>query len=184
MSSNEHYRHHAERFDHIRLVHEALAEHGYYFQAVEREHAEAGATGPLVHRLRGLIEDKGFANVVSRVGITFSGYADDPREVFAIPELRRYWRELDAQLPELPALLAVLPDLGFNGPGMHLTLLGTIDTVVPRSHSYDVQIADAPRIIDDALQRIQQAGAKYWAPSTLVHQIVDQFNRGAHYRLH
>jgi hypothetical protein len=49
--------------------------------------------------------------------------AQDPREIFEIPEVRSYWQQLDQQLPALPALLTHLPDLPYNGPGMHLMLL-------------------------------------------------------------
>src|SRR5712691_4472047 len=103
-----------EGFHDIRLVQQEFERHGHYFYPVEKELAEALVTEPLVHRIRTQIKKRGFGNVASRVAITFSGYADDEREIFAIPEVRAYWRQLNQQLPELPALLAYLPLLGFN----------------------------------------------------------------------
>src|SRR5438552_493415 len=93
---------------------------GYYFHPVEKEHAEALATAPLLQQIRSHIKRRGFEKVAGHVAITFSGYANDDREIWQVPEVRAYWRALDRQLPELPALLTLLPAFGFNGPGQHL----------------------------------------------------------------
>src|SRR5687767_8108401 len=116
MSEHE-YRSFGERFDAIRFVQGELERQGYYFYPVEKEHLEALVTHPLVHRIRTQIKKRGFAKVAGKVAVTFSGYADDPREIFDIPEIRSYWRRLDAELPELPSVLAFLPEFQFNGPG-------------------------------------------------------------------
>jgi hypothetical protein len=106
-----------ERFDHLQLVQTELERRGYFLHAVPKEHTEALVTGPLLHRLRTQIKKHGFGHVASHVAITFSGLAFDEREIYAITEVRGYWRALDQRFPELPALLATLPAFGFNGPG-------------------------------------------------------------------
>src|SRR5579871_2275762 len=98
-----------ERFDTLAVVQEALAQRGYLFQPIPKEHIEGLITAPLIHRVQTQIKKRGFPNVAARLAITFSGYARDPREVYEIPEARAWWSMLDAQLPELPALLAILP---------------------------------------------------------------------------
>src|SRR5437870_776651 len=110
-------RHMFESFDHLRTVQEELERRGYFFYPVERELTEGSITGPLLNRLRTQIKKRGFEKVASHVAISFTGYADDPREIWQIPEVRSYWGQLDAELPELPALLTHLPQLNFNGPG-------------------------------------------------------------------
>ena len=174
-----------ERFQTLRVTQEALARRGFLFCPIPREHTEALVTGPLLHRIHTQVKKRGFANVASKVALTFSGYAADPREVFEIPEVRAYWRTLDADLPELPALLAVLPDLGFNGPGLHLLLLGTIDTVLnqPAKGGYDIMVSNAPQLLDQALQRIRQAGRTYHLPEETVTNLIEQFTRGTRFRL-
>src|SRR4051812_39676723 len=119
-----------ERFATLQLAQEAFERRGFFFHPIPKEHTEGLVTGPVLHRLRTQIKKRSFAHVAGHVAITFSGFARDEREIFAIPEVRAYWRQLDSELPELPALLAVLPELGYNGPVHHLTLLGTIDTMV------------------------------------------------------
>jgi len=116
--------------------------------------------------------------------ISFSGFSQDEREIFAIPEIRSFYQALDAQLPELPALQAYLPHLRYNGPGFHVMLLGTIDTALahPERQIYDVHVTDASPIVDDALQRIQQAGQKYHLPANTTNQLLTQFVAGATHR--
>jgi hypothetical protein len=115
-----------ESFWVMQAVQEDLERRGYFFHPVEKEHTEGLVTDPLLARLRTSIRKRGFEKVASRTAITFSGYANDPREIFEIPEVRSYWQQLDQQLPALPALLTHLPDLPYNGPGMHLMLLARI----------------------------------------------------------
>src|SRR5438105_3561915 len=103
-----------EGFHDFRLIQQEFEKQGHYFYPVEKELTEGLVTEPLVHRIRTQIKKRGFGNVAGRVAITFSGYKDDEREVWAIPEVRAYWRKLDRELPELPALLAFLPLLGIN----------------------------------------------------------------------
>src|SRR5438105_7594370 len=93
-----------ERFATLAAVQEGLSQHGYWFHPIAKEHAEGLVTGPLLHRIHTQIKKHGFRNVAGRAIVTFSGYARDPREVFAIPEARAYWQRLDGELPELPAL--------------------------------------------------------------------------------
>jgi hypothetical protein len=174
-----------ERFVALRLAQEGLEKRGYYFHPVQKEHVEGLVTEPLVRRIRTQVKKRGFEKVAGHVAITFSGYADDPREVFAIPEVRRYWQKLDRDLPELPALLAFLPPLGFNGPGMHLMLMGTIDRVRhrPEIAGYDVHVRDAQRIIDDAIGRIHQAGSKYRINQTVTDGLIERFVASARHRI-
>lgn len=97
---------------------------------MEREHGEALITGPIPHRLYTLVQKRGFGNVAGHVAITFSGYANDLRESWQIPEIRAYWHPLDHASDEFLTLLAYLPHLGFNGPGQHLMFVRKIDAVV------------------------------------------------------
>jgi hypothetical protein len=168
----------------IRVVQEELERRGYYFLPVEREHTEGPVTGPLVHRLKTHIKKRGFARVAGRALITFSGYEDDPREVYEIPEIRAYYHQLDIDLPELPALLAYLPDLGFNGPGMYLMLLGEVDQAIhrPERGGYDVHVVNAEPLIQQALARIQQASTRYHLGHNDRERLQAAFLAGATYR--
>jgi chlororespiratory reduction 6-like protein^ len=175
----------SERFDLLRPVQEALEQRGYFFFPIEKEHIEGLVTAPLLHRLHTTIKKRGFRSVAAHVALTFSGFARDPREVYEIPEARAWWRALDTQLPELPALLASLPEFRYNGPGMALTLLGDIDLAVERPDipGYDVHVLGAERLIADALRRIRQAGQKYRLSETAVRNLEQHFLNGATQRL-
>ncbi len=174
-----------ESFAALRLVQDGLEQLGYVYQPVAKEHTEAGVTDPLVHRLSGQIKRRGLDKLAGRVAISFSGYAEDEREIFAIPEIRGYWQTLDRQLPELPALLAYIPELRFNGPGMHLLLLGTIDETIrrPEMGGYDVLVADAASLIKDATRRIQQAGRTHRLRADRTERLIAQFLVGATRRI-
>ena len=174
-----------ERFATLAAVQEALGRRGFLFYPVEREHTEGLVTGPLLHRIRTQVKKRGMVNVAGRVAISFSGYAHDPRELFEIPEVRAYWQQLDRELPELPALLTMLPEFAFNGPGQQVLLVGQIETVVhrPEIGGYDVNVADGPRILADALARIRQAGRTYHLSEEAVARLAEQFQHGARLRL-
>lgn len=119
------------------------------------------------------------------MALTFSGYFDDPREIFAIPEIRAYYGQLDHELPELPALVAYLPQITYNGPGNHLLLLGTIDEAInrPEIGGYDVRVADADPILDDAVQRIRQASSSYRLRTITTQRLIENFLAGATHRI-
>lgn len=172
-------------FEILRSAQEQFQKLGYYFLPVEKEHTEGLVTQPLVHRLRTQIKKRGFAKVAGRAIITFSGYERDPREVHEIPEVRSYWSSLDSDLLEFPALLAYLPEAGFNGPGMHLMLLGEVDEIVhhPELGGYDVHVLGADRIVEQALDRIRQASAKYRLRQNQATLLTASFIAGATYRL-
>src|SRR5437879_2576913 len=115
----ERERHEFESFEHLRAAQEGLEQHGYFFYPVERELTEGLVTDPLLARVRTHIKKRGFEKVANHVAISFTGYSGDSREIWEIPEVRFFWQQLDQQLPELPALLARLPQMQFNGPGQH-----------------------------------------------------------------
>jgi hypothetical protein len=163
---------------------EELASRGYYFLPVEREHTEGLITGPLIQRLRTHIKKRGFARVAGRALITFSCYEADRREVYEIPEARAYYRKLDSELPELPALPAYLPALGFNGPGLYLLLLGEVDQTIhrPEHAGYDVHVADAGPLIQQALARIHRACARYHLAYNQRERLAAAFLAGATHR--
>src|SRR4051794_32439648 len=94
-----------ESFWIMQAVQQDLERKGYFFHPVEKEHAEGLVTEPLLAKIHTSIRKRGFEKVASKTAITFSGYAQDFREIFEIPEVRSYWRKLDQELPELPALL-------------------------------------------------------------------------------
>src|SRR5947208_2405387 len=70
-----HERHPYERFQPLREVQQELEKEGFYYYPVEREHAEALVTEPLVHRIRTKMKKRGFERVAGRVAVSFSGYA-------------------------------------------------------------------------------------------------------------
>jgi hypothetical protein len=170
-----------ERFGTLRVVQEELERLGYFLQPIPKEHTEGLVIGPLVHRLHTHIKKRNFSNVAGRVAITLSGLGQDSREIYDIAEVRAYWRALDAQLPELPALLATLPAFRYNGPGQHVMLLGTIDAVVrhPAEQRYDLHVVEGPTLIADAVTRIRQAGLKYRLTAAATQNLIEQFKRGA-----
>jgi hypothetical protein len=174
-------------FEILQIVQQDLERKGYYFFPVEKEHTEGLITEPLVHRIRTQIKKRGFAKVAGRGIITFTGYEEDPREIIDIAEVRSYWRKLDAELPELPALLTYLPELApaFNGPAQHLMLLGEIDETIhrPELRGYDVYVIGGQRIIEQALQRIRQAGLRYHLSLNQTTRLQDTFMAGVRHRL-
>jgi hypothetical protein len=168
----------------IQTVQQDLERRGYYFFPVEKEHTEALITAPLAQRLRTQIKKRGFGKVAGRVILTFSGYDDDPREIFEVPEIRSYFRQLDAELPELPALMAHLAAVGFNGPGIYLELLGEVDAMIPHPERgyYDVHVQGAARIVDQALHRIRQASTKYGLSPNQRNRLTAAFIAGSTHR--
>ena len=170
-----------ERFEVLGQAQRELERSGYFFLPVPREHAEATVTTPLIHRIRTHITKRSFARVAARMAITFSGYSDDPREIYDIPELRRYWGALDRALPALPALLTVLPLFGYNGPGQHLSLLGTVDEVLayPTERRYQLHVVEGPALVAQAEARIRQAGRTYHLPAATTAALVRHFRHHA-----
>ncbi len=170
-----------ESFENIRQTQEGLLRFGWYLFDVPKEHTEGLVTQPLVQRIRTQIKKRGFEKLAGRSLITFNGYADDPREVFLIPEIRGYWRRLDAELPELPALLGMLPQLRYNGPGLYLTHLGEVDLMLPSADPlvYDVHVVGGEKLIAQALHRISQAARKYHLNPALTERLIRQFLEGA-----
>jgi len=173
--------HHFERFDHLARVQAELAQRGFFLHPVPREHTEALVTGPLIHRLHSQIKKRGFSRVAGHVAITFSGYSSDVREVYEISEIRAYWRALDAQLPELPALLATIPELRYNGPGIQVMMLGEVDAVEEGDMpgSYLTHVVQGPALIEDGIRRIRAAGMKYHLHGVVVQNSVELFLQGA-----
>jgi hypothetical protein len=174
-----------ESFATLHTVQEGLEQLGYYFYPVAKEHTEAGITDPLVHRIRTQVKKRGFEKLAGKVAVAFSGYAHDEREIFAVLEVRAYWRKLDRELPELPALLAYLPQIGFNGPGIHLMMVGTVEEAVhhPEIGGYDVSITGAPTIVDDAVRRIRQASVTHRLRLRTTQHLIDQFLAGATHQI-
>lgn len=136
---------------------------GIYFFPIPKEHTEGLITRPLLSRIKSKIRQRGFERLAAHTAITFSGYADDPREIHQVPEVRAFWRKLDRELEELPALLTVMPEANYNGPVQHLSLLGEIDRIVdhPAQRRHDVHILNADTLIKDAVARIMRSGMKY-----------------------
>ncbi len=173
-----------ERFDVVHAAQEALAKRGYYLFAVEKEHTEGVVTQPLLQRIRTTIRKRGFGNVAGHLAVTFSGYHADPREVYEVPEIRAYWRSLDRQLPEWPALLAFIPEMEFNGPGLQVLMLGDVDTAIhhPERGGSDVWVVGADDVTADAHKRIRAAGQKYHLSERATVNLVEHFTRAVHHR--
>ncbi len=154
---------------------------GYFLQPVTREHIEGGVTSPLLHRLHTLITKRGFAKVAGHTLLSFSGYAEDEREIIVIPEIRAYYQQLNQELPELPALPAYLPEARYNGPGFHVMLLGTIEETFlqPELELYDIRVAEARPLVEDALVRIQRAAQRYHLQPRLTQRLLTNFTAGA-----
>jgi hypothetical protein len=134
--------------------------------------------------LRGQIKRRGFQRVAGHLILTFSGYDLDPREIQEVPEIRAYFQQLDSQVTELPALLAFLPELAFNGPGIYLMMLGEIGETIhrPDQFGYDVQVLGAERIIQQALHRIRQAATTYKVPHNDCIRLEQTFLSGTQFR--
>jgi hypothetical protein len=176
---------HDESFNSLLQTQRELERLGYFFHPVAKEHTEGGVTDLLLHRLRTQINKRGFGKLAGHTLITFSGYGEDEREIIAIPEIRSFWRSLDQQLPELPALVAYLPQARYNGPGFHVMLLGTIEQTLahPEIGVYDVRVIDAGPLVDDALRRIVLAGRKYHLMPNRTNQLLTNFAMGATHRI-
>lgn len=168
-------------FEVMQAVQQTLLSKGYHFFPVEREHTEGLLTQPLLSRLRTQIKKRGFPKLAGRSVVTFSGYDQDSREIHQVPEIRGFFQKLDSELPELPALLAYLPEMAFNGPGIYLMMLGEIGETIPYPElgGYDIQVLGAPRIMEQALHRIRQACARYSLTPTQRNNLVARFMAGA-----
>jgi hypothetical protein len=166
-----------ESFNRLNQTQRELERHGWSFLPIPREHAEGGITEPFLSRLRGQIKRRGFAKLAGRSLITFSGFGDDPRELHQIPEAKAYWRKLDRELPELPALLGVIEVARYNGPVLHVSLLGEVDQLVdhPERGGYDIHVIGAERIIANAVERIYAAGKKYNLPYNHTYHLIADF---------
>jgi hypothetical protein len=169
----------------VRSAQQALERRGYYFLPIPREHTEGLVTEPMAARLRGQIKKRGFAKVAGHTILTFSGYDADLREVYEVPEIRAYTRHLDAQVPELPALVAFLPELRFNGPGLYLMLLGEVAEAIPYPEhgSYDVRVIGAQALIEQGLRRIREAAVRYHLAHNDRLRIEQTFIAGTRFRL-
>ncbi|TAK28827.1 MAG: hypothetical protein EPO21_21980 [Chloroflexota bacterium] len=171
-----------ESFGSIQETQELLARRGYIFCSVPLEHTEGLVTQPLLHRIRTQIKKRGFANVAGRLVLTFSGFAHDRREVFQIPEIRAYYRKLDQELPELPALVAVVDELSYNGPGLYLSSLGIPDErMIPSDPDYFQRydlFVEGVDLVSQSLARIRQAGRKHHLSAQATERIVANFRRG------
>lgn len=171
-----------ESFNSIRETQEQLAQRGYFLCTVPKEHSEGLVTQPLMQRIRTRIKKRGFANAANRLLLTFSGFARDRREVCQISEIRSYYRKLDQELPEFPALPAVIEELAYNGPGLYLSCLGIPDErmIPPNPHyfqRYDLFVEGAD-LVSRSLDRIREAGRKYHLSAQATERIVSNFRRG------
>ena len=82
-------------------LNEVLDEKGIIVIDIERPFVERKVTGSLVNQLK-----KSGKEFRSRLLITFNGYHDDPREVYQIPEIRKWVRSVYKQVPHLFYFLA------------------------------------------------------------------------------
>lgn len=90
---------------HSSLATEIGADH--FSVVVSREDVEKRETGRVLNVLSSLtVSARVMRQFCGRVDLFFGGYDDDPREVFEIPEVRAFVRDLDARFPELPYLLS------------------------------------------------------------------------------
>ena len=170
--------------EYLRIAAAELERRGYFWMGVEREHTEAGLTDPLEQRLRGAIKRRGFGKLAGHVLLTF-GYDDDPREIYDIPAIRAYFQHLDSHVPELPALVAYAPEIGHNGPGHYLMLLGEIGRQFhhPERGGYDVEVLSAQPIVDQAVRRIRESSQRYHLPHNQRLVLEQRFIAGTRFRL-
>ena len=67
---------------------------------VDRTDVESGDVSPAVNRLSGVLGDRETVERFrGRVYVTFAGYSNDPRELYEIPEVRRFCARLDERFP-------------------------------------------------------------------------------------
>ena len=68
--------------------------------AVSRSDVENGDISATLGTLSGLLDtDATVRRFRGRVNVSFDGFNDDPREIYEIPEIRRFCPELDARFP-------------------------------------------------------------------------------------
>jgi hypothetical protein len=166
-----------DSFGTMEITRAELAQLGWYLFAIPREHTEGEVTDPLVARVRSQIKKHGFDKVAGHSLFTFSGYGHDHREIHQVPEIRAFWRKLDRQLPELPALLGVIELARYNGPVIHLTLIGEIDEIVdhPELERQDLLVLGAERIIANAVERIYAAGKRHHLHYSVTYKLIADF---------
>ena len=70
------------------------------FVVVDRTDVEAGdVSRAATALLRALANSETIERLRGRVDVAFHGYSDDPRELYEIPEVRRFCAELDGEFP-------------------------------------------------------------------------------------
>src|SRR5258708_1518803 len=166
-----------DSFSVLENTRQELAKHGWYFFPIPKEHTEGRVTDTLIARIRSQIKKRGFPKVAGRSLITFSGYGTDEREIYLIPEARAYWQKLNRELPELPALLGIIEAIRYNGPGMHLSMVGEIDEIIdyPEQERQELHVIGSDRIIQNSVTRIWAAGKKYHLPFQQLSRLLSNF---------
>jgi hypothetical protein len=72
------------------------------FVGVPYDEIQSGDVSTVLKILQGFLQNRSaVVNGRARVSLFFEGYDDDPREVFDIPEIRRYAKALDEAFPYL-----------------------------------------------------------------------------------
>ncbi len=166
-----------ESFTTLNQLQTELEKHGWHFFPIPKEHTEGLIIEPLIARIRTRINKRGFVKLAGHSIMTFSGFAKDPREIHQIPEIQLFWRKLDQQLPELPALLGSVIPIRYNGPVMHLSLLGEIDEIVdhPEQQRQDLHVIGADRMVTNAIERIYAAGRRHHLSFQRTYRLVTDF---------
>ena len=105
--------------------------------SVSREDVESHDISWTLDILSGLLADAATVeNFQGRVNVSFAGFDDDPREIYEIPEIRRFCSELDKKFPywlyflstddsSLKMMVFCLCKIEKKGPG--LVMLDNID---------------------------------------------------------
>lgn len=110
----------------LSLMDQVFTEQGFLFLPATRAEVEAGDISRCRDKLQRQLGQSGPLPLTGRVVLTLTGWADDPRELPEIPEAREFWRRLDEAVPELPILLAELPDGAYVGPTLYVMMTSEI----------------------------------------------------------
>lgn len=180
-------RHLHENFRFLSNVSDSLIEQEIYPVFMEREHIEGGITTPVIHKLQKYIHKYGFSKVAGRTLIHYSGYSEDPRELFEIPEARTFWQQLNTAFPAIPTLINLaisltipvvvpsgkgrfkvlencVPPVYWNGPIFWLGMLANVDTTAVSRIAPDTvrfEIKDAAVWLAKAAEQFAATYQKY-----------------------
>lgn len=140
-----------------------------------RENVERGDTSEVAGILNEIVQTPGNRKIMhfcQSVAIAIDGYNDDPRELYQIPEARRYWQLLDKQFPYLFYFLSP------NVDQRTLYALCHVDAVPGHGQAS----INSDEVMDFVVERLNYVAWFCWsigdAPQSLIPEIAGHFGLG------